>query len=171
MSALRDTATQLDVTEVLDRIAKGETKRGDLRRLKASVKLDGNRNVVQMGDHNFNVDSRGDVRIEQHLYNGVEAERIQDAISEALDGRGSWRTVGGVIMGVGYLVMVIGVAVFGLSLLTVFSQAGGADVPQGPPGGAIVGFGVGMAGGLVAEIGKVLWRWERPVAERGRRHR
>ena len=154
-----------ELTSILDRIALHRATGRDLMRLRSAVTVDGDRNVVQVGSHNVQVDRAHDIHIGDRVYQGPDAEAIRDVLREVAErGPGPLTGVGGVVLAIGYTIMVIGMAVFGLTIVAVlanFGERADGGMPKGPPLETAVAFGVAVVGGLVAELGKVIQAWQR----------
>ena len=95
-----------DVTHLFDRVASGEdsaTVRADLRRV---ARVRGDRNVVQVGDHNIALHDAHDIHIDNRIYHGAEAEAIRRALQDVVVTQAPERLrgVGGVLTTLGVVV-------------------------------------------------------------------
>ncbi len=148
---------------IVDRAARGPVSTGELRRLRAAVRVDGDGNVVQVGKYNVRVDSAQNVSVGDRIYRGPDADALRHVLGEAIWsfdplGPGRLEGAGGATVAAGYVIMVVGTALFALAMLPLLA---GSEPPGALPALLIVGLGIGIVGGLVAELGKVGRGWER----------
>ncbi len=148
-----------DVTPLFDRLAAGEDTaavRADLRRV---ATVHGDRNVVQVGDHNIALHDAHDIHIDNRTYHGAEAEAIRRALQDVVVTQApeQLRGVGGVITTLGVVVALAGFAMFFYGLISTM----GGGFSSGPPPVLLTGFAVAAAGAGIGIVGGLVSAWRR----------
>ena len=149
-----------DVTHLFDRVASGEdsaTVRADLRRV---ARVRGDRNVVQVGDHNIALHDAHDIHIDNRIYHGAEAEAIRRALQDVVVTHAPERLrgLGGVLTTLGVVVALAGCAMFFSGVISVM----GSTSSSGPPPVLLTGFAVAAAGAGIGIVGGLVSAWRRP---------
>lgn len=96
------------VPQILDRIASGRYVPSDLERLRA-LTVTGDRNHVQIGKYNVELQHGRDIHVGDRIYHGIGAEKIRSVLDDLIYvgqiAPGSLRFgFSGVIMTIGYLI-------------------------------------------------------------------
>lgn len=149
-----------DMTHLFDRVASGEDSaaiRSDLRRVS---RVRGDRNVVQVGDHNIALHDAHDIHIDNRTYHGAEAEAIRRALQDVVVTQGpeQLRGVGGVVTTIGMVVALAGMAMFFYGLISTM----GGGFSDGPPPVLMTGFAVAAVGVGIGVLGGLISAWQRP---------
>jgi|SRR3989304_2518130 hypothetical protein len=74
-----------DLNAILDRIAVGIDTESDIATLRQALIVSSDRNVVQLGKYNLNINQGQDIHVGDHHYYGPDAEAIQAIIRKLLD--------------------------------------------------------------------------------------
>ena len=145
-----------EVTTILDRIAAGEYNSADVESLRR-IGVHGNRNSVTVGDHNISLSGAREIRIDNRVYYGTDADSIRNVLTSlgGFDGTGSLRGFGGVVKTIGLLVALAGMGMFFYGIISVMSggfKDGGGFPPILLSGFAVaaIGVGIGIVGGLIS---------------------
>lgn len=72
-----------NLNEILERISKGSQSESDISILRNSLKFDGERCFVQIGNDNISIGTAKDISI-QRIYKGHDLETIQKVIKKLL---------------------------------------------------------------------------------------
>lgn len=153
-----------DVTTILDRIAAGRGTTQDVDLLRRHPNVHGKRNVVQIGHTNINVREAGDIVVDNRVYHGHQAAEIRAVLAEVVhDPIGPLRGFPGVVITVGMVIGLTGMALFFYGLLSLMASGG---TPSGPPPTVITGFGLAVVGALINGVGVLIRGWQGPRSGR-----
>lgn len=73
-----------DIIQVLDRIANGAFSDADVAALRHSLLVTGERNVVQLGKYNVQIEDGHEIRIGDTIYQGLDAESVREVVRTIL---------------------------------------------------------------------------------------
>jgi hypothetical protein len=148
------------VTQLLDRAASGEDSPGLKADLRQIVRVQGGGNTVAVGDHSIALHGSHDIRIDNRVYHGAQAEAIRRALNGALDPIGPLHGLGGVLTTIGIVIGLIGMALFIYALIG--TMAGAINVRRGPPAVLLIGFAIAFVGAAMGIVGKLVSGWQQP---------
>ncbi len=145
-----------EVTRLLERVAEGRERSGDIERLRALVSVRGDGNRIQVGRHNIDISGGHDIRIGDHVYEGSDAETIADAIRLVIGKPPSppsrWFIL---LVSLGFLTCVAAFGVFGYTLFTDSPDLQPGSGPQVPEGVMLAG-GMFLTGFLIMVIASLV---------------
>lgn len=151
-----------DVTAIFDRIAAGTYKTRDIETLQR-IGVHGKRNAVMLGNHNIALHGGREIRIDNRVYYGTDADTIRDVLASLPrhDGIGVLRGFGGLVTTIGMLVALVGMGMFFYGLIT-FMTEGFDEVGSGFPPIMFTGFGVAACGIGLGIVGGLISAWSKP---------
>jgi Effector-associated domain 10 len=152
------------LTAILDRIASDTYTTDDLNWLGQAARVRGDKNVVQLGRYNVRLERGNNVHIGDRIYRGVEADAIRSVLQDVVQdpgqiGRGSLRAFSGLVITVGAVIALAGMAMFFSGLISAMGSTG---VSTGPPPVLLRGFAIAFVGVVVGVVGQLIRGWERP---------